>query len=62
VAEQGVQDAREREVLLGETAASALAKLHRAVGGRSVAAALTDAAGEMRPAEPTTAPATKGAQ
>jgi outer membrane protein TolC len=62
VAEQGVQDAREREVLLSETAASALAKLHRAVGGRSVAAALADAAGDMRPVEPESAPATKGAQ
>jgi outer membrane protein TolC len=62
VAEQGVQDAREREVLLGETAASALAKLHRAVGGRAVALALTDGAGEMRPVEPQPAPATRGGQ
>jgi cobalt-zinc-cadmium efflux system outer membrane protein len=61
VAEQSTQEAREREVLLRETAAAAMAKLHRAVGGPNVAAGLTGAAGEMQPVSRPAAPATRSA-
>jgi outer membrane protein TolC len=57
VAEQSMQDARERAVLLQETAAAAMTRLHRAVGGRGVAAELNDRR-TMPSTAPVTAPAT----